>query len=447
MLKDHKEIIKHSSAIQIENSISLLQRKAWNVLFARAYDKLPEEEIHHVNVQELTGVLGYGSTNHRHLKDSIKALVTTGVEWNVLNKDKEEEWGVTTLLAQAQIKSGVCAYAYSPEMRERLHNPAMYARISLELQNKFSSKHALALFELFRDYFDESRQFGETPFIEIPIFRKLMGIPDKKYPEFKILNKWVIKDSIKEIHNITEYMIDVEYKRGGRKVVAVKFKIAYIPKINVEEEQGEMFEDTQRLPPLVTEMVAVGVHQRKAFKIWSQSWKGIEAKDRPRDMEFAEYVREKIDLLEIDYARGKIEDKGAWLVGAIRDNYYHPTYKKRARARRIREQIQELEQEAKKIKEQQAMREFEILEPLFTDENLEQAFEGLQQSPTFQNEWNDYAHDIKRGMEESQWFKAGLRLRIKAENIEKFAVLDEYQERIQKIESQIQRLKAKQRGN
>lgn len=107
MLKDHKEIIKHSSAIQIENSISLLQRKAWNVLFARAYDKLPEEEIHHVNVQELTGVLGYGSTNHRHLKDSIKALVTAGVEWNVLNKDKEEEWGVTTLLAQAQIKSGV----------------------------------------------------------------------------------------------------------------------------------------------------------------------------------------------------------------------------------------------------------------------------------------------------------------------------------------------------
>ena len=29
------------------------------------------------------------------------------------------------------------------------------------------SKYALALFELFQDYFDESRQFGETPFIDI----------------------------------------------------------------------------------------------------------------------------------------------------------------------------------------------------------------------------------------------------------------------------------------
>ena len=446
MLKEKREVIKHSAAIQIENTVSLLQRKTWNVLFANAYDELPTHEEHTVNVQALMSILDYDSTNQAHLKKSIKNLVTTGVEWNLLDKDKLIEWGVTTLLAFAKIRDGACTYSYSSEMRRRLHNPAMYARISLELQNKFTSKHALALFELFQDYFDESRQFGETPFIEISTFRKLMGVGDK-YPTFKQLNERIIKKSIKEIQEVTDYMVDVEYKRIGRKVVAVKFKIAFIPKINIEEEQSEMFEDTERFPPLVAEMVKAGIHRNKTMRIWSQGWKSVEAKDRPRDVEFAEYVREKIDLLEIDYARGKIEDKGAWLVGAIRDNYYHSTYKKRARAQRIREQIQELEQEAKKIKEQQAIREFEILEPLFTNENLEQAFEGLQQSPSFQNEWNDYAHDIRKGMEKSQWFKAGLRLRIKAANILIFAVLDEYQERIQKIESQIQRLKAKQRGN
>ena len=446
MLKEKREVIKHSAAIQIENTVSLLQRKTWNVLFANAYDELPTHEEHTVNVQALMSILDYDSTNQAHLKKSIKNLVTTGVEWNLLDKDKLIEWGVTTLLAFAKIRDGACTYSYSSEMRRRLHNPAMYARISLELQNKFTSKHALALFELFQDYFDESRQFGETPFIEISTFRKLMGVGDK-YPTFKQLNERIIKKSIKEIQEVTDYMIGMEYKRIGRKVVAVKFKITFIPKINIEEEQSEMFEDTERFPPLVAEMVKAGIHRNKTMRIWSQGWKSVEAKDRPRDVEFAEYVREKIDLLEIDYARGKIEDKGAWLVGAIRDNYYHPTYKKRARAQRIREQIQEMEQEAKKIKEQQAMREFEILEPLFTNENLEQAFEGLQKSPSFQNEWNDYAHDIRKGMEKSQWFKAGLRLRIKAANIEIFAVLDEYQERIQKIESQIQQLKAKQRGN
>ena len=85
------------------------------------------------------------------------------------------------MLASAEIRDGVCTYGYSAPLRRRLHNPAMYARISLELQNQFTSKHTLALFELFQDYFDESRQFGETPFIDIDTFRKLMGIGDK-YP-------------------------------------------------------------------------------------------------------------------------------------------------------------------------------------------------------------------------------------------------------------------------
>ena len=50
-----------------------------------------------------------------------------------------------TLLAQATIKRGVCTYAYSPELRRRLHNPTMYARISLSMRNKFGSKYAQAL--------------------------------------------------------------------------------------------------------------------------------------------------------------------------------------------------------------------------------------------------------------------------------------------------------------
>ena len=60
--------------------------------------------------------------------------------------------GRTTLLAQAKIKRGICTYAYSPEIRRRLHNPRMYARLSLRMQNKFESKHAQALWELCADY-------------------------------------------------------------------------------------------------------------------------------------------------------------------------------------------------------------------------------------------------------------------------------------------------------
>ena len=131
MLKDTQEVVKHSAAIQIQNNITLLQRRAWNVLLANAYDELPTQETHQVKVAELMEKLEFSSKNDEYLKGALKALVGYKVEWNVLDKDNKWEWGVTTLLAEARIKDGVCTYAYGPMLRERLHNPNIYARISL----------------------------------------------------------------------------------------------------------------------------------------------------------------------------------------------------------------------------------------------------------------------------------------------------------------------------
>jgi hypothetical protein len=35
-VQSRKEVIKHSAAVQIQNNITLLQRRAWNVLLANA---------------------------------------------------------------------------------------------------------------------------------------------------------------------------------------------------------------------------------------------------------------------------------------------------------------------------------------------------------------------------------------------------------------------------
>jgi hypothetical protein len=162
-----KEVVKHSSAIQIANAITLLQRRAWNVLLANAYDDLPTEEVHSVGVKELASALGYASRNEAHLKETLKDLMSTIVEWNVVGKDREQIWGAATLLAEVEIENGVCTYAFGPRLRQRLHNPKMYARISLSIQNQFSSKHALALYELFVDYLHADRMHGETPFMAL----------------------------------------------------------------------------------------------------------------------------------------------------------------------------------------------------------------------------------------------------------------------------------------
>ena len=48
-LAEINEVIKASPAIQIQSKISLLQRRAWNVLLANAYNDLPDKDIHSVS--------------------------------------------------------------------------------------------------------------------------------------------------------------------------------------------------------------------------------------------------------------------------------------------------------------------------------------------------------------------------------------------------------------
>ena len=67
-------------AIQIQSKVTHLQRRAWNVLLANAYNELPNKEIHRVSVIELATKLGFDSHNQDYLKDTLEALVDCTVK-------------------------------------------------------------------------------------------------------------------------------------------------------------------------------------------------------------------------------------------------------------------------------------------------------------------------------------------------------------------------------
>ena len=223
-----KDVIKHSAAIHISNKITLLQRRAWNVLLANAFDDMAEHDEFKISIKDLSQILKYDSKDVQYLKDILYNLVDTTVEWNVLKKDNKE-WGVFSLLAEARIINGYCYYGYAPIVRKQLHHPSMYARISLSLQNQFKSKYALVLFELFIDYFHMKRGYGETPWIALKEFRELMGLEEDEYKQFKDLNTYIVKQPIMEINAVSDLYIDLKdgilTKTESRKVVALKFII------------------------------------------------------------------------------------------------------------------------------------------------------------------------------------------------------------------------------
>lgn len=311
----HKSIIKHSAAVQISNTINLLQRRAWNVLLANAYYDLPKQEVFEVDYEEYMQVLGIAKRrNRRYVEEYLGGLISTRIEWNVLGKvsedDWDSEWGATGLLASAVIKTingrKKILYAYSHELRHRLFNPRLYARISLSMQNKFNSKHALALYELCVDYFIARIGKGQSPFIPLGDFRKVMGINPDEYKEFKFLKQWIIKKPLAEINHKSDLLVRVEFKKEKRKVVAIKFHIT-----------PQKSNPTLHFDHSTTGSKNMELYQRLKdyFQLTAIQANEILAAHKE------ETIMENLRYVEVKIREGKVRTIGAYTLKAIRDNY------------------------------------------------------------------------------------------------------------------------------
>lgn len=339
-LAEIQEVIKASPAIQIQSKVSLLQRRAWNVLLANAYNELPDKDIHSVSIVELAAKLGFDSGNQEYLKEVLKSLRSCEVEWNLLNKDNKQVWGVASLLASAEVENGICTYGFAPHLRLKLHNPRIYAKLNLRLQNRFTSRYALILWEVCFDYFDTDRDQGETPFIPLETFKSLMGLEETDYPVFKVLNRDLIKPAIKEINDLTDYLVEVEQKRRGRKVSELKFRITKVKQIPIQES---VFPDIENLPPVAIELVQAAIDRKMAQQIADAEWDFV----NPQKLsppgtypDFLGYIAEKI---EMSLSAAGVKNRAGYIIEAIRENYQDPEIQKQREARAEKAKEKELE--------------------------------------------------------------------------------------------------------
>ena len=369
-LAEINEVIKASPAIQIQGKITHLQRRAWNVLLANAYNDLPHKDIHSVSVAELAAKLGFDSKNEEYLKEALRALRNCEVQWNILGKDKKQEWGVAGLLSEARIKDGICYYEYSYTLRQKLHNPRIYSKLNLRLQNRFKSQYALILWEVCFDYFDTDRDQGETPFIPLATFRELMGIGADEYSSFPFLNRDVIKPALNEINALTDYFVEVEQKRIGRKVAELKFRIMRVKQLPVQES---VFPDIENLPPVAVELVQAHVDRKVALQIAKKAWEFVNpTKLPPPDTypDFAAYVAEKI---EMSFSASDVKNRGGYVIEAIRENYQDERVRKERelRAERTREKALEDLEETFSVKRKNIVRQVIQADPMLIEKAAE----------------------------------------------------------------------------
>ena len=323
MLDKKTDVIKHSATVHVANSLSLVERKISNALLRQAYNELLTRPTHDISISNLSEIIGWSKGNaDQEIKTALKALVETRVELNILGKDKKRDWGVTTLLAQAEIKNGMCTFAYSPMLQQLLYNPNIYARLDLQIQRNFSSKHALALWEFLTEVLCSSKKNElTTDWIQLGAFRKLLDVMEEYYDEFMKLNQKVIKKAVNEINQESDLLVIVNYQRVSRKVTAVSFTVKrkdyFQPSLPLGSPALPLIEEDIPKPTqedAIKEQLLIRL--REEFKVPTRTAQRLIKHNNAKAIEAdLGYVKEAI-------SKGKkINDVAAFTIKAIEEHY------------------------------------------------------------------------------------------------------------------------------
>lgn len=217
-----------------DKRISILTRKIYNIMMVVAQNESPDVFKYRVALTELVKGLDFNSKDTGILKEHLRQMTSTTVEWQSPSSTEGESWGVTALISQARIIKNTAGvyleWMYSESIRQRVLEPTRYAVLSLRFQNLFRTHAGLTLYEICIRYVDNpGKVTARQPWAWWrPV---LTGEPDMKgeqkgiYAEYKFFNNRIIKKSIQEVNAVSDIEIELVEFKAGRTVLDLQFKV------------------------------------------------------------------------------------------------------------------------------------------------------------------------------------------------------------------------------
>lgn len=299
------ELKKHVAVIHSSNKLTLLQRKIANALLFNAYGELQEKEEHTIHIGKLCELIGYDSNDHKTIKLALVNLLSTVLEWNLVDGerlDTEGIWNASSIIADASIDGAICTYSYSNKMRKLLYRPNMYGRLDMLVQSKFQSGYGLALYENCNRFQD----IGQTPWFSLMKFRQLMGVEQGKYKIFRDFKTRVLDKAVEEVNKYSTLNISPQLRKQNRQVTCIQFLIKKTNVISIANHEEQFTNDTSLENVLKLQF-------------------GLSAKqiDETRKHYDEKYIKEKMELIQSSttFKNGKVKNLARYLLSALRDDY------------------------------------------------------------------------------------------------------------------------------
>jgi plasmid replication initiation protein len=116
--------------------------------------------------------------------------------------------------------AGLLYYRFDSELRRIIQDSRVFARLRKEVMFAFTSKYALALYEMGEKR--RNMQFRWTETFDLGELRELLGVKPGELTTFGNLNAWCLKPATREVNALADFGVGFRPVKVGRKVTAVQ---------------------------------------------------------------------------------------------------------------------------------------------------------------------------------------------------------------------------------
>jgi plasmid replication initiation protein len=156
------------------------------------------------------------------LADSLDRLMRTIVRVRVEQDGRPAIMKITLLsrTIEHDDAAGLLYYRFDAELRRIILDSRVFGRLRKEVMFAFTSKYALALYEMGEKR--RNMQFRWTETFELNELRELLGVKPGELTTFGNLNAWCLKPAAQEVNGLADFGVAFRPVKTGRKVTAVQ---------------------------------------------------------------------------------------------------------------------------------------------------------------------------------------------------------------------------------
>ena len=203
---------------EISESLTLADRRTYNLLLANAWDNIQDPVLHHVRLNELRG----SDKDNSRPRDSMKRLMKVVIAFDVIEDGIKREV-MTQLLGPCKLDNnpqGLAYYTFPEPIRNAIEHSVVFARLRRDLLCQFRSKYALSLYEMVQKRVNLSFKTSED--FTLQEIRQKLGVEKSLYPAYRSLNQKVIQPAKLEVNQISDIVCEFSEIKEGRKVVGLR---------------------------------------------------------------------------------------------------------------------------------------------------------------------------------------------------------------------------------